>query len=156
MDEESLFPEDIDDDLGEDIEEDEEESVVGYKIAPYFDSKSGDFLLNGSGQIVDASEIDAYAQWCENVIATDRYNHGAYTDDIGLDYDEIFSADSREEAEAVIESEIAEALECDPFGRTQYVQNVSFEWIGADEVNVLVEVIALDNELVTIDTVITR
>lgn len=151
----SLFPEDID--LEEDeLEEEDESEVIGYKIAPYFDSKSGEFLTNGKGQIIEADGVTAYTQWCENVIATDRYNHDAFSDDIGIDCDEIFAAADREEAETIIESEISEALECDPYGRTQYVQNVECEWIAPDTVAVTVEVVALDNELVTINTTISR
>lgn len=154
--EENLFPDDLEDEL-EDLEDDEsEEEIIGYKIAPSFDMKSGDFLLNGSGQIITADEVEAYTQWCQNILATDRYNHEAYTDDIGIDYDEVFSAADREEAEIILESEISEALACDPYGRTQYVQNIEFEWIGPDEVAVQIEIVALDNELVTIEQTITR
>lgn len=155
MDEENLFPEDIDEEIDEEEDEDEE-AVIGYKIAPYFDSKTGDFILNGSGQIITANEVEAYIQWCENVVATDRYNHDSYTDDIGIDYDEVFAAETQEEAETILESEISEALACDPYGRTQYVQNVAFEWTGPDEVEVSIEVMALDNELVTVNTVISK
>ena len=155
MDEETLFPEDIDDEIDEEEDEDEE-TVIGYKIAPYFDSKTGDFILNGSGQITTADEVEAYTQWCENIVATDRYNHDSYTDDIGIDYDEVFAAETHEEAETILESEISEALACDPYGRTQYVQNVAFEWTGPDEVEVSIEVMALDNELVTVNTVISK
>lgn len=151
----SLFPEDIDE-FDEDIEEDIEETVVGYKSAPYFDMRTGDFLLNGSGQIITADPVTAYTQWCEAVILTDRYNHDCYTDDIGIDYNEIFAAADREEAKTILESEISEALACDPYGRTQYVQNVECEFIGPDEVLVTVEVVALDNELVTINTTIKK
>lgn len=153
---ESLFPEDIDDEIIEEESEDDGQEIIGYKVAPYFDSKTGDFLLNGSGQIIMADEIEAYINWCENVIATDRYNHGAYTDDIGVDYNEIFAAADREEAELIIESEISEALACDPYGRTKFVQNVECEWTGPDEILVSVEVVAFDNELVTVNTTISR
>lgn len=155
MEEENLFPEDIDEEIDEEEDEDEE-TVIGYKIAPYFDSNTGDFILNGSGQIITANEVEAYIQWCENVVATDRYNHDSYTDDIGIDYDEVFAAETQEEAETILESEISEALACDPYGRTQYVQNVAFEWTGPDEVEVSIEVMALDNELVTVNTVISK
>lgn len=155
MDEETLFPEDIDDEIDEEEDEDEE-AIIGYKIAPYFDSKTGDFILNGSGQIITADEVEAYTQWCENIVATDRYNHDSYTDDIGIDYNEVFAAETQEEAETILESEISEALACDPYGRTQYVQNVAFEWLGPDEVEVTIEVMALDNELVTVNTVISK
>lgn len=156
MEEDTLFPEDIDEIETEEEEDEDEETVIGYKIAPYFDSKSGDFILNGTGQITTADEVEAYAQWCENVVATDRYTHVAYTDDIGIDYSEIFAAKTQEEAEIIIESEISEALACDPFGRTQYVQNVECEWISPDEIVICIEVVALDNELVTVNTVISK
>lgn len=153
---ENLFPDDIDNDISEEELEEEEQETIGYKVAPYFDTKSGDFLLNGSGQIIEADEVTAYTQWCENILATDRYNHEAYTDDIGLDYDEIFAAADREEAELIIESEISEALDCDPYGRTKFVQNVECEWTSPDEVMVSVEIVAFDNELVTVNTTISR
>lgn len=151
--ENNLFPSDIDDvDIG--VEEDYEEIITGYKKSPYFDSKTGDFVLDGSGIIVDADETTAYIQWCEAIIATDRYNHDGYTTDIGIDYEAVRLAKSSEEAETILESEISEALAVDPYKRTKYVQNIQFEWIKPDELHVIVEVIALDNELVTIDTVI--
>lgn len=152
----NLFPEEFDNDIEDDAMEEDQATVIGYKIAPFFDMKAGDFLTDGKGQITTADEVTAYTQWVEAVIATDRYNHCAYTDDIGIDYNEIFAARDREEAELIIESEISEALACDPYGRTLYVQNVEFEWTGPDEVNVSVEICALDNELVTVNTTISR
>lgn len=154
MDEENLFPEE--DELEEDdlVDDDDSEEPIGYKIAPYFDSFLGDFLLNGNGQVITADEVTAWRQWCENILATDRYNHDAYTDDIGIDYDEIFKLNDPDEIETELEAEISEALACDPYGRTLYVQNVEFEWVSSTELIVRTEVVGLDNELVTIDTVI--
>lgn len=154
MDEDNLFPEEDEFEEDELVDDDDDEEPIGYKIAPYFDSVLGEFLLDGNGQIVTADEVTAWQHWCENVISTDRYNHDAYTDDIGIDYDEIFKLNDQEEIETELESEISETLTCDPYGRTQYVQNVEFEWINSTEVMVTIEVVGLDNELVTIDTVI--
>lgn len=151
----NLFPKDIDTEMSmENITD--ETKIIGYKPAPYFDFETGDFLLNGSGQILTADEIEAYVQWCMNVVFTDRYNHRAYSDDIGIDYTEIFSAETREEAEAILESEITEALACDPYGRTKFVQSIEFDWTGPDEVSVNVSVIALGNEFITFSTVISK
>lgn len=151
--EESLFPEDIDD-LEEDIDEEEDDEDVGYKIAPYFDSQLGEFLLNGSGQIMTADGVTSWQHWCENVIATDRYNHDSYTDDVGIDYDYIFSLDDQDEMETELETEISEALVCDPYGRTQYVQNIDFEWLNDTEVIVRVDVVGMDNEIITVEATI--
>lgn len=148
--EDNLFPDDMEDD------EEFVEETIEYKIAPYFDLKSGEFLLNGSGQMTDADEINTFAQWCESVIVTDRYNHDALSDDIGIDYDLIFGASSREEAELIIESEVTESLLCDPYKRISFVQNVECEWTGPDEVIVEVDVVAFDNEIITINTTLSR
>lgn len=150
---ENLFPTDLDSDIGS---TETYEAYQGYKKSPYFDSATGDFIVDGSGTILDADEIEAYVQWCESVIATDRYKHDAYSSDIGIDYNLIFSASTHEEAETLLESEISEALAVDPYKRTIYVQNVQCEWTGPDSVDVTIEVLALDNELVTINTVIKR
>lgn len=153
--ENNLFPEDIDNELV-DLEDENETEVTGYKLASYFDFNSGDFVLNGKGQIITADGVTGYTQWCETVLATDRYNHESYTTDIGIDFNQVFAASSREEAETILESEITEALECDPYGRTQYVQNVICEWIGPDTVEVTVDVVALDNEIVTINKTLSK
>lgn len=153
---ENLFPEDIDDFEEDEALDEEEEEIVGFKVSPYFDIDTGDFIIDGSGNITTANEIEAYIQWCTAVIATDRGKCDAYTTDIGIDYDAVFSAVDREEGEMILESEISEALECDPYGRTEFVQNVQFEWVGPDEVNISVEIVALDNELVNFNTTITR
>ena len=154
METDNLFPEDMENEL--DVDYDDSETVIGYKKSPQFDMERGEFLMNGSGQILSSDEVNAYVQWCEIIIATDRYKHDAYTDDIGIDYEAIFAAYDKEEAETIIESEISEALMCDPYGRTLYVQNLEFEWIGPDELNITVEIMALDNELVTVNTTIKR
>lgn len=150
----NLFPTDYNSDVG--LDASNYETETGYKQSPYFDSETGDFVLDGSGTILDANGVEAYTQWCEAVVATDRYNHDAYSNDIGIDYNLIFSAKTHEEAETLLESEISEALAVDPYHRTQYVQNVLCEWVGSDSVNVTIEVVALDNELVTINTILKR
>jgi hypothetical protein len=159
MEEENLFPEDIDEEEeSEDtaVDDDEEDGAVGYKPAPLFDYDTGDFTINGNGQILTADETTAMTQWCQNILMTDRYNHEAYSDDIGIDYSEVFGAENRQEAETILETEICEALPCDPYGRVQYVQNVEFEWIDADSLNVTVTIVGMDNTEVTFTTQITK
>lgn len=150
---ESLFPDDIEE--FDELEEDDTEEIVGYKEAPYFDSSIGDFVIDGNGRIITADGVTAWSQWCENILATDRYNHESYSDDIGIDYEEIFRvSESQEEAETLLETEITDALLCDPYGRTQYVQGIEFYWTGPDEVNVSIEIVGIDNELTTVDILV--
>lgn len=157
MDEENLFPEDMDEqDEDELLASSEEDEIIGYKPAPLFDYDSGDFVTNGQGQILTADEVTAMTQWCQNVIMTDRYNHSAYSDDIGIDYDEVFGAANHQEAEVLLETSICEALPCDPYERVQYVQSVQFDWVSSDSVNITITVIGMDNTEVTFTTLIIK
>lgn len=150
--EDNLFPEDID----ENILDEEEDSLVSYKKGPYFDTEKGDLLLNGAGQLLVGNEVEIWASWCEKIIRTPRYVCDLYSTDIGIDYEAVFEAEDREEAESILESEIIEALSVDPYGRTMYVQSVEFEWLSSDSIEVEVTVVGLENEVVTIDTVINK
>lgn len=144
-----LFPS-VDDIVDSDILEDDEE-VVGYKMAPFFDSTTGEFMFNGNGQIADADGIEGWKQWCENIVNTERFVHSSYSTDIGIDYYSIFALESREEIELALETEISDALMCDPFGRVAYVQGVEFEWISADSVYVTIDIVGIDNELINVN-----
>lgn len=150
--EDNLFPEDIE----EDILDDEEEGVTSYKTGPYFDTEKGDLLLNGAGQILLGDSVEVWAVWCEKIINTPRYSCDLYSTDVGIDYEAIFAADDREEAETILENEITEALSVDPYGRMMYVQSVECEWLSSDSIAVEVTVVGLENEVVTIDTVINK
>lgn len=157
MDEENLFPEEMDEhDEDELLTTTDDDEIIGYKPAPLFDYDSGEFVTNGQGQILTADEVTSMTQWCQNVIMTDRYNHSAYTDDIGIDYDDVFGASNHDEAEIILETAICEALPCDPYERVQYVQSVEFDWISADSVNVTITIVGMDNTEVTFNTLITK
>lgn len=153
--EDNLFPEDIDE-IDEDILAAEEETFTGYKKGPYFDIEKGDLVLNGAGQVLIADEVNIWASWCEKIISTPRYGCDLYSTDIGIDYEEIWAAEDKEEAETIIESQITDALTVDPYGRTMYVQSVEFEWINADSVEVEVTVVGMENEIITVGTTISR
>lgn len=152
--EDNLFPEDIDD-IDEDLLLDED-TFTGYKKGPYFDMEKGDLLLNGAGQVMIAEEVDVWATWCEKIISTPRYSCDLYSTDIGIDYEEVFAAEDREEAESIIESQISEALTVDPYGRTLYVESVKFEWLSADSVRVDALVVGIENERIPVGTIISR
>lgn len=157
MDEENLFPEEMDEQDQDDLlDTTDDDAAIGYRPAPQFDYDAGDFVTNGQGQILTADETTAMMQWCQNILMTDRYNHDSYSDDIGIDYDEVFSAGSREEAEVMLETQICEALPCDPYGRVQYVQSVEFQWVDADSVYVTTTIVGMDNTEVTATTLITK
>ncbi|WP_160201822.1 MULTISPECIES: DUF2634 domain-containing protein [Anaerotruncus] len=139
MEDEYLFPEDL-----EEIEPDEDvlESgeAAGYVGAPAFD---GDFVRDGKNCVRAASPMDAWKQWCVNCLSMERYASPLYSSDFGISLTEILQADTRAEAEAMFRAEAKEALEADPYGRTDYVGEITFDW-GSDSVKVTVEVVGID------------
>ena len=49
-----------------------------------------------------------------------------------------------------------EALEADPYGRTEFVQSVTFQWKNPDSVEVLCKVIGIDSNEAELQAVIER
>ena len=80
----------------------------------------------------------------------------AYSDDIGIDIEEVFAADTREAAESILKTEITEALTADPYNRTAYVESITCDWFCPDGVNVSVSVVGYDGTSDTIDATITK
>ena len=154
----NLFPEDMEDeDLElEQLEEQIDEEPVGYKPSVCFDDGLEDFKRDGSMKLVECSGLEAWIQWCKKVIQTKRYVCQAYSDDIGIDIEQAFQAGSREEAESILENEIVEALEAHPYGRTEFVQSVTFQWKNPDSVEVLCKVIGIDSNEAELQAVIER
>lgn len=146
--EDNLFPEDYEDETI-DEEEAEDEEPIGYRPGVAFEWQTGDFIRDGRNRLTEATGVDSWKQWCQNCLQTARYKHLAYTDEYGIDIDEIFSAESQEEAESIMTREINEALEADPYGRMEYVDSIDYDWTGQDSVHVTVTVVGIAD--VTID-----
>ena len=114
----NLFPEEyeneeeyFEDEENEGTEEEntEEEEDAGYKPSIFFDFDTGDFVTLHDGKLKEASGFEAWVQWCYKTIMTQRYAHEGYSTDIGIDYESALQADSREEAESILQREIEEA-----------------------------------------------
>lgn len=152
----NLFPSDTADyEIDEEtvLSELDQPSAV-YKPGPYFDFETGDLLMDGSGKILIGNEVDAWKNWCEKTIQTPRFQCKAYSTDIGIDYEEIFNSNDRSTAEAIITSEISDALSADPSGRTAYVESVTFDWISPDSVSIVVSVVGTNGSTATINSTI--
>jgi hypothetical protein len=130
----------------EEEENTEEEEDAGYKPSIFFDFDTGDFVVNHDGKLKEASGFEAWMQWCQKTLMTQRYAHEGYSTDIGIDYESALKADSREEAESILQREIEEALMADPSERTLYVGNITFEW-AADDCLVTVQVQGIDGDI---------
>lgn len=149
---ESLFPEDFDMLLDEEDEDDEDEAVE-YQWGLAFEK---DFIKDGQNRLQACSGIEAWRQWCINCLSFDRNsNSPIYSSDFGIDTDEVFDADSREEAENLLSTGIIEALEADPYERTEHIEGIDFTW-GVDSVSANIEVVGVDEATIDVQVTIER
>ena len=143
---EYLFPEDLEEfEPDEDVTETEEDA--GYLASVAFEK---DFVRDGRNRVQSASPVDAWKQWGINCLSMERYASPLYSTDFGIAITEILRADTREEAEAMFRAEAKEALEADPYGRTDYVGEMTFDW-GADSVVVTIEVVGTDGATIDLE-----
>lgn len=140
MSDENLFPADMEEMTIEEEEVEELEVKDDYIGAAAFD---GDFIRDGQNSVLGASGIDSWKQWCINCLTTERNASPLYSSDFGIAISEILQASTREEAESLFKAEAKEALEADPYERTDYVSEISFAW-GVDCVSICIEVVGID------------
>lgn len=140
MSDENLFPADMEEMTIEEEEVEELEVKDDYIGAAAFD---GDFIRDGQNSVLGASGIDSWKQWCINCLTTERDASPLYSSDFGIAISEILQAATREEAESLFKAEAKEALEADPYERTDYVSEISFAR-GVDCVSICIEVVGID------------
>ena len=128
-----------------------EEGPIGYLNGVAFDYERGDFKRDGRNRMLDSDGIESWKSWCINCIATERYKHLAYSSDFGIELDQVFQAESREEAESILTRQITEAIMADPYRRTAYIESLEFNWTRPDTVEVSAILQGIDE--VTIDLV---
>lgn len=121
------------------------DSVTGYKPGVAFDYDKGDFIRDGQNKAVDATGFDSWAQWCRHNLLTERYAHRVYSTDFGIEREDAIKALTKEEAESILDRQITEALEADPYGRTDHVESVTFNWLDDSQLEVFVEVVGIEN-----------
>lgn len=111
---ENVFPEDLDieEDELDQLEDELTEDRPGYKKSIFFDEETGDLKRDGTGKVVESSGIEAWIQWCMKILKTQRYSCLTYSDDIGIDMETAFQAESREESENILRTEIKESSSC--------------------------------------------
>ena len=150
---ENLFP---DEDLEITAEEldDEEDSPVGYMESVYFDEAIGDLARDGQHRLKSATGIEAWEQWCVKCLMTEKGAYPAYGDDFGISTHEAFASDSREEIESILTLEITEGLMNDPYGRTEYVEEIKYNWIDAGDVEITVTVQGIADATIDITVLI--
>lgn len=132
------------------------EQRVGYRNGIAFDYEVGDYPRDGMNKLLDSTGIQSWKDWCINCLHTERYMHLAYSTDFGIELEAAFRATSREEAESILTRQITEALEADPYERTDYVSDITYNWTAPDAVEVTVTVQGRDDVTIDITAYLTR
>lgn len=151
----NLYPEGYEDDV---ITEEDvvSEKVTGYRNGIAFDYEKGDFPRDGMNKLMDSTGIQSWKDWCINCLHTERYKHLAYSTDFGIELTEAMRAGSREEAESILIRQITEALLADPYKRTDYVSDITFDWTDPDAVAVGVTIHGIEDVTIDITAYLTR
>ena len=152
---ENLFPEGYEEEI---ITEEDlaSQNPTGYRNGVSFDYDMGDFRRDGMNKLLDSDGIESWKSWCINCLYTERYKHLAYSSDFGIEIDAVMKASSREEAESILTRQITEALMADPYKRTDYVSEITYEWTAPDTVIVKVTIHGIYDVTIDITAYITR
>lgn len=151
----NLLPEGYEDEviLSEDLVQDR---PIGYRNGSAFDYETGDYRRDGKNKILDSDGIESWRAWVINCMQTERYKHLAYSTDFGIEWDKVFAAENREEAESILTREITEAVLADEYQRTEYVESLDFEWTAPDAVSVHAVLHGIEDTTIDITAYITR
>lgn len=131
-------------------------TAIGYRNGIAFDYEIGDFPRDGMNKMLDSTGIESWKSWCINCLHTERYKHLAYSTDFGIEIDAAFRASSRDEAESILTRQINEALMADPYQRTKYVSEITFDWTAPDAVTVAVTIHGIEDVSIDVIAYITR
>ena len=133
-----------------------EEKPVGYRNGIAFDYEKGDFPRDGMNKMLDSTGIESWKSWCINCLQTERYKHLAYSTDFGIELEAAMKAIGRDEAESILTRQITEALLADPYHRTSYISEITFDWTAPDSVVVSVTINGIDDVTIDVTAYLTR
>lgn len=92
-----------------------------------FDFENGDFVQTPTGKVANIQDEDAWLEWCQKSIMTDRYMYLIYGRNYGQEYKDLIRRNlSRAGNESEIKRITTECLMVDP--RTASVDNFIFNW----------------------------
>ena len=92
-----------------------------------FDFNAGEFIMTPTGKIAQSADIEAWLEWCQKSLNTERYRYLIYSRSFGQEYDDLIGSHlTREGNESEITRMTTECLLVDP--RTASVQDFTFQW----------------------------
>ena len=151
----NLFPEGYEDEIIE-ASDLAESKPIGYRNGVSFDYENNDFRRDGMNKTLDSDGVESWKSWIINCIQTERYKHLAYSSDFGIELDEVFRAESREEAESILTRQITEAVLADPYGRAAYIEELTIDWTNPDAVLVQLTVQGIEDVTIDLEAYITK
>lgn len=151
----NLFPTGYEDEV---ITKEDTESgaPIGYRNGVAFNYETSDFKRDGKNRILDSDGIESWKSWCIICIQTERYAHMACPSYFGVETAAAMRATSRAEAESILSREITEALLADPYGRTEYVENIEYDWTAPDAVKVSATIHGIADVTIDITAYLTK
>lgn len=94
-----------------------------------FDFETGDFIMTPTGKTMETREEDAWLEWCQKAVLTERYKYLIYSRQYGQEFTDLIRRNlNRAANESEIKRIVTEALKVDP--RTASVDNFTFNWDG--------------------------
>lgn len=151
----NLFPSGYDEEVITD-EDRTSGTPIGYRNGVAFDFGTCDFKRDGKNRLLDSDGIESWKSWCIICIQTERYAHLACPSDFGIETAAAMRASSREEAQSILSREITEALLADPYGRTAYVEDISFDWTAPDAVTINATIHGIEDVSIDITAYLTK
>jgi len=115
-------------DMPELVEQQQTEPAPKYGKSWFFDFEKGDFVIDGTGRVVQTDGHTAWAHWCVKAVLTERFAYLVYGPGYGCEIEQARRQPSRQAVEAELERVITEALLVDP--RTESVKDFGFDWLG--------------------------
>lgn len=116
---------------------------IEYKGSYKFNFAKGEFVKNPDGTIKKCDDLEAYAQWCQMALLTDRYKY-IYSNLFGQEFSDLQDG---QYSKAAIELEVkrmtVEALMVHP--RTKDVTNFTFTWQNNGELYYEYTAVTVDN-----------
>lgn len=136
-------------DFDETLLDDSTTTAAEYKRSYYFDFEKMDFARTGGNKVKESTGTEAWQQWCIKALLTARYACFAYSTDYGSEILEAINTADRKEAESNIKRTIIETLTVD--ARTDRVDDITFNWIDSDSVQVSCKIVGVDGQTGLID-----
>lgn len=117
-----------------------------YPVGPKFDFDKGDFVTDGSGNIVMGDAEDTWIAWCIKALSTERYTKWCYSDNLGIETKPIEQYNDTKVKEIWIKRTVEETIMSDPLQRTQSVDRVDIRYFNGDSAEITVVITGRDGK----------